>query len=141
MVFDIKMEDFQHKARLVANGIETGAPTSLIHTSVISRESVRIALTIKALNGLQVKTSDIENANLTAPTEEKLYSVLGPEFGEDEGRIIVIVHALYGKKSAVAFFRNHLVDCMLTMGYDSCKVDPDIWLKKFTKPDGNDYYG
>ena len=75
MIFDVKMENFQFKARLVANGNETGAPASLTYASVVTRESVRIALTIAALNDLEVKTSDIENAYLTAPTEEKLYTI------------------------------------------------------------------
>ena len=141
MIFDVKMENFQFKARLVANGNETGAPASLTYASVVTRESVRIALTIAALNDLEVKTSDIENAYLTAPTEEKLYTILGSEFGEDKGKIGVIKRALYGTKSAGASFRNHLADCMLHLGYESCKADPDVWLKRFTKPDGTPYYG
>ena len=91
LVFDIKMENFQRKARLVANGNETGPPASLTYASVVSRESVRIALTIAALNGLEVKTSDIECAYLTAPTTEKLYTILGDEFGADVGKLAVIV--------------------------------------------------
>ena len=104
MTFDVKMENFQFKARLVANGNETGTPASLTYASVVSRESVRIALTLAALNCLEVKTSDIENAYLTAPTEEKLYTKLGPEFGEDEGKTAIIIRALCGTKSAGASF-------------------------------------
>ena len=141
MIFDVKMENFQFKARLVANGNETGAPASLTYASVVSRESVRIALTIAALNQLDVKTSDVENAFLTAPTEEKLYTILGPEFGPDEGEKAVIVRALYGTKSAGASFRNHLADCMKHLGYSSCPADPDVWIKRFTKPTGDKYYG
>ena len=48
MTFDVKIENFQFKARLVANGNKTGTPASLTHASVVSRESVRIALTIAA---------------------------------------------------------------------------------------------
>ena len=141
IIFDVKMENFQRKARMVGNGNETGTPASLTYASVVSRESVRIALTIAALNGLEVKTSDIENAYLTAPTTEKLFTVLGEEFGEDKGKVGVIVRALYGTKSAGAAFRNHLADCMLNMGYDSCKADPDVWLKECVRPDGTRYYG
>ena len=141
LIFDVKMENFQFKARLVANGNETGPPANLTYASVVSRESVRIGLTLAALNDLEVKTSDIENAYLTAPTDERLYAVLGPEFGEDEGKIAVIVRALYGTKSAGASFRNHLADCMLHLGYESCLADPDVWIKQFTKPCGTTYYG
>ena len=56
---------------------------SLTYASVVSRESVRIALTLAALNDLEVKAADIQNAYLTAPLlSEKIWTVCGPEFGE-----------------------------------------------------------
>ena len=42
------------------------APKTLTYASIVLRESVRIALTLAALNDLEVKTADIENAYLTA---------------------------------------------------------------------------
>ena len=121
LVFYVKMEDFQRKARLVAGGHMTETPASVTYASVVSRESVRIALTLAALNDLEVKTADIENAYLTAPVGEKIWCRLGPEFGADAGKKAIIVRALYGLKSAVASFRNHLADCMRHLGWQSCK--------------------
>jgi len=86
MVFDVKMEDFRRKARFVAGGHMTEAPASNTYASVVSRESVRIALTLAALNDLEVKTADIENAYLTAPVAEKIWCVLGPKFGANAGK-------------------------------------------------------
>ena len=141
MVFDIKMEDFRRKARFVAGGHETDAPASMTYASVVSRESVRIALTLAALNDLEVKTGDIQNAYLTAPATEKVWTVCGPEFGADEGRKALIVRSLYGLKSAGAAFRQHLADCMKHLGWDSCKADPDVWFKAETRQeDGYKYY-
>ena len=59
MIFDIKL-DFTKKARLVAGGHKTDPPTSMTYSSVVSRESVRIAFTIAALNNLDVIMSDVE---------------------------------------------------------------------------------
>ena len=73
MVFSIKMEDFSRKAHLVAGCHMVEAPKSLTFASVVSRESVRIALTLAALNDLEVMTSDIQNAYLTAPCSGKAY--------------------------------------------------------------------
>ena len=75
MVFSIKMEDFTQKACLVAGGHMVEA--CLTYVSVVSRESVRIALTLAALNDLEVKTSDTWNAYLTAPCSEKIHTTLG----------------------------------------------------------------
>ena len=38
---------------------------------------------ITALNDLKAKASDVQNAYLTAPCEEKIYTKLGPEFRSD----------------------------------------------------------
>ena len=60
MIYDIKMgENFRRKARMVAGGHMTEAPSSVTYSSVVSRDSVRIALTIAALNGLSTLTRDI----------------------------------------------------------------------------------
>ena len=140
LIFDVKMEDFRRKARYVAQGNMTEAPKTLTYASVVSRESVRIALTLAALNDLEVKSADIKNAYLTAPVKEKIWTILGPEFGEDAGKRAVIVRALYGLKSAGAAFRNHLADCMRTLGYLPCKADPDLWLKAELRPSDNHKY-
>jgi hypothetical protein len=60
---------------------------------------VRISPTIAALNDLDVKLADIENAYLTATITEKVWTLLGPEFGDDAGKRALIVRALYVLKS------------------------------------------
>ena len=140
-IFTIKMENFRRKARFVAGGHTTEAPATLTYASVVSRETVRIALTLAALNALEVKVGDIQNAYLTAPVEERIWTVLSPEWGADAGKKAIIVRSLYGLKSAGASFRNHLADCMEMLGYSSCKADPDLWYKKMVRPsDGYHYY-
>ena len=42
MVFNIKMEDFRQKARFVAGGHMTEAPTTIPYASVVSKEVVMI---------------------------------------------------------------------------------------------------
>lgn len=72
MIFDIKMDGkFTRKARLVADGHKTKAPSSITYSSVVSRDSVRIAFMIASLNDLQVFACDIGNAYLNAPCREK----------------------------------------------------------------------
>ncbi len=103
----------------------TDAPATTTFVSVVSRETVRIALTLAGLNDLQVEVSDIENAYITAPCSEKIWTVLGPDFGSDAGKSAIVVRALYGLKSASASFRNHLADCMTHLGFTPCLADPD----------------
>ena len=80
MIYDIKM-DFTRKARLVAEGCRTPDTVNSTYAGVVSRESVRIALTYAALNDLDVYAADVQNAHLQAPCSEKYFTVMGPEFG------------------------------------------------------------
>ena len=44
-------------------------------------------------------------------------------------------------KRAGALFRAHLTQCMQELGYELCKVDPDLWMKLERRPeDGFKYY-
>lgn len=140
-IFDVKMgENFRRKARLVANGNETEAPTELTYSSVVSRDSIRIALLIASLNDLQLLACDIQNAYLTADCRERIYVTAGPEFGSEAGSTMVIKKALYGLKSSGAAFRAHLGETLFDIGYLPSKGDPDVWIRPATKPDGFEYF-
>jgi hypothetical protein len=135
IIFDVKMEDFRRKAQFVAGGHTTDAPHVMSYASVVSRESVRIELAMAALNYLDVTMGDIENAYVTAPLTEKVWTVLGPEFGEDAGKRALVLRVLYGIKSTGAAFRNHLTYCMDHFGRKHCLADQDLWMKEETRPD------
>ena len=142
IIWDIKLDGLRRKARLVAGGHMTKTPPPVMtYASVVSRETVRIALTIAALNDLQVKASDVQNAYLASPCEEKIWTVLGTEFGQDAGKKAIIVRALYGLKSSGGSFSRHISDCMRNLGYTPCKANPDLWFKPEVRPDdGFRYY-
>jgi hypothetical protein len=139
--FDIKNEDFQRKARMVAGRHMTSAPMIMTYASMVSPETIRIALTLAALNDLEVKAADILNAYISAPIKEKVWCALGPEFGSGAGKSAIIFHTLYGLKSAGAAFHAHLADCMQHLGYMTCPANLDLWYKEVTRPvTGISYY-
>ena len=99
MIFDIKLdENLCRKARLVSGGHTTTAPASIMYSSVVSRDSVVIALTISALNGLYILACDIQNSYVTSKCREIIFTKAGTEFGSEEGNIMVVRMALYGMK-------------------------------------------
>ena len=63
--------------------------------------------------------ADIGNAYLNAKTEERVYAIAGPEFGDaDEGKIAVIVQALYGlKSSGGAAWQAHFASTLRDIGF------------------------
>jgi hypothetical protein len=140
MIFDVKT-DFTRKARFVAGGHMTDPPSSITYSSVVSKDSVRIAFMLASLNGLSLSATDIGNAYLNAETREKVYTTAGPEFGAElEGQNVIIVRALYGLKSSGAAWRAHLANTLQSLGYTSCLADPDVWFKAAMKPCGFEYY-
>ena len=142
LIFEVKLsENFRRKARFVADGHKTSAPKSLVYSTVVSRDSVRIAFLIAALNNLAVVSCDIQNAYLAAPCREKFYYKAGPEFGSDEGKIYIVRRALYGLKTSGASFRQFLAESFSDMGFTSCtRADPDVWMRPQSKLDGTRYY-
>ena len=73
MIFDVKMgKNFKRKARFVADGHKTHTPARMTYSSVLSRDSFWIALTIASLNELYVMACDIQNAYLMADCRERV---------------------------------------------------------------------
>jgi hypothetical protein len=133
--------DFTGKARWVLDGHKTPNSIGSAHARAASRDSIRIAFTCAALNGLDVFAADIRNACLQAPSSQKDYIVCGPEFGiENVRKIALIRRALYGGKSAGKDFRNHLHSCMHHLDFTSCPADPDAWMRPAKGSDGSDCY-
>lgn len=78
----------------------------MVYSSVVSRDSVRIAFFIPALDDLNILAADVTNAYLNAPVKERIRFIGGRECGEDQGKVCVLVRALYGLKSSSNAWRS-----------------------------------
>jgi hypothetical protein len=141
IIFDVKM-DFTRKARFVASGHMTQPASSITYSSVVSRDSVRIAFLLATLNGLKILACDIGNAYLNAPCREKIWFRAGRECGEDMGKVMIITRALYGLRTSGASWRQMLSDTLTSreFGYIQSRGDPDVYLKRRSRPQAGDYY-
>ena len=127
-IFDVKM-DFTRKARFVAGGHTTDMPASITHSSVVSRDSVRLAFLIAGLNeDLDFLAGDVvTNAYLNASCREKIWFEGGIETGEDRGKVLILTRALSGLKSSGAAWRADLVDTLRDdLKFTSSQADPDV---------------
>jgi hypothetical protein len=93
-----------------------------------------------ALNGLDVQGADVQNAFLSAPNLEKIWMRAGTEFGAEQGKVFIVVRALYGLKSAAAAFRAFMASKLEELGFKSSVADPDVWMRAATKDNGEEYY-
>ena len=67
IIFNVKMGDnSSQKYRIIAGGHNTTTPSPLNYSSVLSQDSVIIALTMSALSDLNVLACDIHNSYFTA---------------------------------------------------------------------------
>ena len=141
MIFDMKLgENFWCKARLVTGGHMTDTPNTFTYSSVISHDSVCIALTIAALSELSLMACDIQSAYFPTNCREKVWTHAGPEFGSESGSIMIMMKALYGLKGSGAAFRAHLPEKLHDIGFIPTRADPDVWRRPAVKPDGFVYY-
>ena len=76
--FDVKMEDFECTAWIVARAHTMKDPVNLTYASIMSHETLYIALLITALNniGIYGYTSDVLNTSITGLVVRKSESIL-----------------------------------------------------------------
>ena len=141
MIFDVKLDsNFTRKARLVADGHKTDPPLTNTYSTVVSRDSVRIAFLYASLNDLDVLGCDVSNAYLYAECKEKLWISAGKEFGSDQGTVMVIKKALYGLKTSGASWRSKISETLVNLGYTNTIADPDVWRRPGKDNNGNEFY-
>jgi hypothetical protein len=100
--------DFTCKARFFAGGNTTNTPGQSHYSSVVLRDSVRLAFLIAGLNDLNVLVGDVTNAHLNAECREKIWFEGGIETGADKGKVLIVTRALYGLKSSGAAWHTDL---------------------------------
>jgi len=92
-------------------------------------EAIWLGFLLAALNGLEVCAANIGNDFLYGKTNERVYIVAGPKFGDACGKQLIIDKGLYGLRSSSARFHEHLSAKLRKLGYHPSKADPDFWLK------------
>jgi hypothetical protein len=127
MVFEVK-PDGQRKARLVAGGHMIDLRGISSRSTFVKGISVRLLDLIDHRDGLEILCGNIGNAFATADCLEKVYSIVGPEFGEREDSVILLIKALYGLRSSSRAFRAHFADFLCQLEFFPTQNDKDMWM-------------
>ena len=69
----------------------TNYPPTITYASIVRCETFQIALTLAALNGLELNAGEIENGYVTTPVTKKIRNKLGEEVWADAGKKAIIV--------------------------------------------------
>ena len=105
LIFDVKMDIMKDQPT---------DPKGSTYASVVSRESIRIALTYTAFNSIEYWCYDSWHTKSFSKNNTRLFAVLSL------ARIVASKRALYGGKSAGVDFWNHLWEYMMHLGNKSC---------------------
>ena len=62
------------KARLITGGHVTDPPKDMTYLSVVSRDTVHLFFLLAALNDLEIKACDVQNAFIQAKMKEKVWT-------------------------------------------------------------------
>jgi hypothetical protein len=128
MGVDVEDGSYRHKARFLVGGQISEAPSAITYACVVSIESKQTWLLLVALHDLKMFAADIYNECLTRTCTDKRYTILGEEFSHNRNKKkSIVVRALYGRKSAGAPFRNHLVGFLVNLGFTWSSGGPDVW--------------
>src|ERR1700733_8776843 len=132
-VFDVKT-DGRKKARLVAKGFSQveGLDYDAVFSPVVRFETVRLILSMAALNDWYMTGLDVRNAYLYGKLDEEIY-MEQPEGFVVPGReheVLRLKRALYGLKQAGLAWWRALRDSMKDLGFESLESDAGLFIYK-----------
>ena len=128
-VYAVK-HDGKFKARPVADGHPTKEP-------VVSLRSLRMVVFLSQLNVFEIWGADAGNAYLEAYTDKKFCIIVGPEFKELQGHLLIMIKTLHGTCSRGARWHDRLFDILQELKIKPSKDDPDVWMRP--EPGGTCY--
>ena len=113
------------------NGNLTGELSSdFTYAPVVSLEFIQILFLLAAMNQLEVLMVDISCAFLQSNCKEKIYTVDGKEWGEDEGKILVLLKAVYGLKSCGSAWYEEFATALISLGFVPSNASPCVFIRR-----------
>jgi hypothetical protein len=101
-----------------------------VYSEVVSLRGIRTLIFLAELNKLDTWATYIGNAYLEAITCEKLFIIADPEFGEQQGHILIIYTALYGLRTSGLQWHGRFANVLRSLGFNPCVAEPDIWMRR-----------
>jgi len=121
--------DGRRKARFVAEEHRTVDPGEDAYSGVVAPEAIQLGKFAAIYNSVKVIAAEIGCAYLHAKTNEKLYTILGDDYGELSGKVLVLNKGLYGLRSSGTRLHEHLSDILRKTGFIPSMADSDLWFK------------
>jgi hypothetical protein len=128
IIYDVK-QDLRRKARLVAGGHLVDPLDHSVYSSTVKGISVKLLHVIAHKADLSQLCGDVSLAFVNAFTNELVYAIAGPEFGEHEGKTVIICKALYGLCTSAEQWHSHFANTLRSLGFKQTRFDNDVWIR------------
>lgn len=121
-----------YKVRLVTQGFVQKYPENYIDTysPTVRAESVKSALVITSILGLEVHQFDIQTAYLHAELDKKVYVKTPPGIETVEGNTWLLNKSLYGLKQSGKKWYDCLARILKSLGFSATPEDHCFFVRK-----------
>ena len=127
-----------HNARLVIGSHMTNTDELEKYAANISLDGVKLQLLLTARPGKPLISDNVGIAFLHSYTKEKIWAMLGPEFGQGAGRATVI-HSLYGLITSAHEWFHEFTKTVRDHGFIPSKVMSCLWYTLAKDVESYDY--
>ena len=122
---------YRYKARLVAKGYTQryGVDFDETHAPVVKQQTLKLLLTIAAVQNLTVKQADVKTAYLQAKLDDNEIYMECPEGYRITNKVLELRRALYGLKQAGRQWYKTFQDGLNGLGYFRCEHDWSVFTR------------
>ena len=117
-------EIVKYKARLVARGFsqEYGINYKETFAPVIRLDALRVILALAAIHGWDMQQLDIKGAYLNGELKETIFMIQPPEYDDGTGKVLLLLHSLYGLKQSGRAWYHKFREVLLRHGFEQVAV-------------------
>jgi hypothetical protein len=124
----------RYKARLVAKGFKQleGTDYNELFSPVVKYETIRLMLSLSAVEDYEIHHLDVKSAFLHGHLEEKIYMHQPPLFEDGSNRVCLLKKSLYGLKQAPREWNRRLTDVLIQNNFYQSKLDHCLFYRGST---------